>query len=89
MYINVLSIVTQCIITLLYVVYGDRLGTCILQGDPQSPVLYDVGDFIIGGAFTIHYYLKTEKHTYTMRPQSLECSGRLDIYYQVIVFSGL
>ncbi|XP_009292006.3 extracellular calcium-sensing receptor-like [Danio rerio] len=79
MYNNVLLIVTlQCIITRLYVVYGNRLGSCILQGDPQPPVLFDEGDFIIGGAFSIHYYLRTEKHTYTMRPQSLECSGSMD-----------
>jgi len=71
-------------VTLLYIIRlcpsecGVNLGTCILQGDPQPPALFKDGDFIIGGAFTIHYYVRTEKHTYTRRPQPLECSGRLE-----------
>ncbi|KAL1256596.1 hypothetical protein QQF64_012141 [Cirrhinus molitorella] len=57
---------------------SNETGTCILQGDPQLPDLFEDGDFVIGGAFTIHYYVKTEKHTYTRRPQPLECSGSMD-----------
>ncbi|CAM4579230.1 unnamed protein product [Leuciscus chuanchicus] len=57
---------------------GPATCTCILQGDPQPPALFKDGDFIIGGAFTIHYYLRTEKHTYTRQPQPLECSGSMD-----------
>ncbi|CAM4579237.1 unnamed protein product [Leuciscus chuanchicus] len=63
----------------LFVSFGGRTkGTCILEGDPQPPALFKDGDFIIGGAFTFHYYLRTEKHTYTRRPQPLECSGSMD-----------
>uniref|UniRef100_A0A673FM29 G-protein coupled receptors family 3 profile domain-containing protein n=1 Tax=Sinocyclocheilus rhinocerous TaxID=307959 RepID=A0A673FM29_9TELE len=49
-----------CIARLCPVVCGINLGTCILQADPQPPALFKDGDFVIGGAFTIHYYLKTE-----------------------------
>ncbi|XP_077050175.1 extracellular calcium-sensing receptor-like [Siphateles boraxobius] len=66
------------IIRLSPAVCGVNLGTCILQGDPQSPALFKDGDFIIGGAFTIHYYVRTEKNTFTRRPQPLECSGSMD-----------
>ncbi|KAL1256591.1 hypothetical protein QQF64_012136 [Cirrhinus molitorella] len=56
-------------------VRGVNLGTCILQGNPQAPALFKSGDLIIGGVFSIHDYLRTEKHTYTRQPQPLECSG--------------
>nr|XP_021328980.1 extracellular calcium-sensing receptor isoform X2 [Danio rerio] len=59
-------------------VCGVHLGTCNLQGDPQPPSLFSKGDFVIGGTFTIHYYLRTEKRTYTVRPQPLMCSGSMD-----------
>uniref|UniRef100_A0A673GUY8 G-protein coupled receptors family 3 profile domain-containing protein n=1 Tax=Sinocyclocheilus rhinocerous TaxID=307959 RepID=A0A673GUY8_9TELE len=72
-----LTVITLCI-TRLSPVFGVNLGTCILQGDPQLPALFKNGDFVIGGAFTIHYYLRTEKHTYTRQPQPLVCSGRLE-----------
>lgn len=81
MHINILltvTVTTLCITRLVPAVWGVNLGTCILQGDPQPPALFKDADFIIGGAFTIHYYLRTEKHTYTRRPQPLECSGRLE-----------
>uniref|UniRef100_A0A671QHV9 Extracellular calcium-sensing receptor-like n=1 Tax=Sinocyclocheilus anshuiensis TaxID=1608454 RepID=A0A671QHV9_9TELE len=51
---------------------------CILQGDPQPPALFEDGDFVIGGTFTIHYYVRTEKQTYTKRPQPLVCSGSMN-----------
>jgi len=80
MHVNILLIVTTlCITRLIPAVCGVNLGTCILQDDPQPPALFKDGDFIIGGAFTIHYYLRTEKHTYTKRPQPLDCSGRLEL----------
>uniref|UniRef100_A0A671QHU9 Extracellular calcium-sensing receptor-like n=1 Tax=Sinocyclocheilus anshuiensis TaxID=1608454 RepID=A0A671QHU9_9TELE len=70
-----LTVITLCI-TRLSPVFGVNLGTCILQGDPQLPALFKNGDFVIGGAFTIHYYLRTEKHTYTRQPQPLVCKLR-------------
>ncbi|XP_073710039.1 extracellular calcium-sensing receptor-like [Misgurnus anguillicaudatus] len=71
-------------VTILYItrlcpaLCGVHPVTCILQGDPQPPGLFKDGDFLIGGAFSIHDYLKAENHTYTRRPQPLECSGSMD-----------
>ncbi|XDV29276.1 hypothetical protein PO909_032413 [Leuciscus waleckii] len=63
---NVLLIVTVlCIGRLCPAVFGFNLGICILQGDPQPPALLKDGDFVIGGVFSIHDYLRTEKHLYT------------------------
>ncbi|XP_056334302.1 extracellular calcium-sensing receptor-like [Danio aesculapii] len=72
------TVKTLCIARLCTAVCGLDLGTCMLQGDPQPPALSEDGDFIIGGAFTIHYYVRTEKHTYTRKSQPLECSGSMD-----------
>ncbi|XP_067275560.1 extracellular calcium-sensing receptor-like [Pseudorasbora parva] len=73
-----LTVTLLCIIMFFPAVSGVNLGTCILQGYPQPPSLFEDGDFIIGGAFTIHYYVRTEKHTFSRRPQPLECSGSMD-----------
>ncbi|XP_052387019.1 extracellular calcium-sensing receptor-like [Carassius gibelio] len=78
MHVSLLLTVTLMFITRVSPEFGDNLGTCILQGDPQLPALFKDGDFVVGGAFTIHYYLRTEKHTYTRRPQPLVCSGSMD-----------
>ncbi|XP_042611603.1 extracellular calcium-sensing receptor-like [Cyprinus carpio] len=78
MHVSILLTVILLYIARLSPVCGVNLGTCILQGDPQLPALFKNGDFVIGGAFTIHYYLKTEKHTYSRRPQPLVCSGSMD-----------
>ncbi|XP_067246829.1 extracellular calcium-sensing receptor-like [Chanodichthys erythropterus] len=77
MHVN-LVLTVVCITRLCPAVCGVNLGTCILQGDPQPPALFKDGDFIIGGAFVIHYYMRTEMHTYTRRPQPLECIGSMD-----------
>ncbi len=87
MHANLLLTTTLlCIARLCPAVCGVHLGTCILQADPQPPALFKDGDFVIGGAFTIHYYLNTEKHIYIRRPRPLECSGRLalDIKFNTI-----
>uniref|UniRef100_A0A671QR31 Extracellular calcium-sensing receptor-like n=1 Tax=Sinocyclocheilus anshuiensis TaxID=1608454 RepID=A0A671QR31_9TELE len=49
---------------------------CITRLSPVFGV--NLGTCILQGAFTIHYYLRTEKHTYTRQPQPLVCSGRLE-----------
>ncbi|KAM6988152.1 extracellular calcium-sensing receptor-like [Tautogolabrus adspersus] len=36
------------------------------------------GDYIIGGVFSIHYYMHTVKHNYTSLPEPLRCTGSLD-----------
>nr|XP_055030590.1 extracellular calcium-sensing receptor-like [Misgurnus anguillicaudatus] len=79
MQVNLVLTVTILYITRLCpALCGVHPVTCILQGDPQPPGLFKDGDFLIGGAFSIHYYLKAENHTYTRRPQPLECSGSMD-----------
>ena len=49
---------------------------CMLRGTPQPPVFTLEGDYLIGGAFSIHYYMKTVKHNYTSLPEPIECTGR-------------
>ncbi|XP_043072817.1 extracellular calcium-sensing receptor-like [Puntigrus tetrazona] len=78
MHVSLLLTVIVLCITRLSPVCGVNLGTCILQGDPQLPAIFKNGDFVVGGAFTIHYYLRTEKQTYTKRPQPLVCIGSMD-----------
>uniref|UniRef100_A0A672K4Y5 Extracellular calcium-sensing receptor-like n=1 Tax=Sinocyclocheilus grahami TaxID=75366 RepID=A0A672K4Y5_SINGR len=72
---HVSLITVLCIARLCPAVCGVNFGTCILQGNPQAPALFKNGDLVIGGVFSIHDYLRTEKHTYTRQPQPLECSG--------------
>uniref|UniRef100_A0A8C1WAH2 Olfactory receptor C family, k2 n=1 Tax=Cyprinus carpio TaxID=7962 RepID=A0A8C1WAH2_CYPCA len=74
MHVSILLTVILLYIARLSPVCGVNLGTCILQGDPQLPALFKNGDFVIGGAFTIHYYLKTE-------------NGRLDMDFRELRFA--
>ncbi|XP_036441617.1 extracellular calcium-sensing receptor-like [Colossoma macropomum] len=36
------------------------------------------GDFVIGGSFSIHYYIRSEQNTYTRPPLQLQCAGSMD-----------
>ncbi|XP_036817761.1 extracellular calcium-sensing receptor-like [Oncorhynchus mykiss] len=36
------------------------------------------GDFVIGGVFSMHYYMHTVEHSYTSLPEPLQCTGSLD-----------
>uniref|UniRef100_UPI003AAAFAE6 extracellular calcium-sensing receptor-like n=1 Tax=Centroberyx gerrardi TaxID=166262 RepID=UPI003AAAFAE6 len=36
------------------------------------------GDFVIGGVFSIHYYMHTVKHNYTSMPEPLRCTGSMN-----------
>lgn len=49
---------------------------CRLQGATMPPVFSKDGDFVIGGIFSIHYYLHTLQHKYTSMPAPLKCTGR-------------
>ena len=51
--------------------------TCKLQGTTRLPAFSMDGDFLIGGVFSIHYYMQTVKHNYTTMPEPLRCRGRL------------
>nr|XP_029500813.1 extracellular calcium-sensing receptor-like [Oncorhynchus nerka] len=51
---------------------------CRLQGTPRPPVFSQDGDFVIGGVFSMHYYMHTVEHSYTSLPEPLQCTGSLD-----------
>lgn len=50
---------------------------CKLRGTPRPPAFSMDGDYIIGGVFSIHYYMHTVRHNYTDFPEPLRCTGRL------------
>ncbi|XP_076853588.1 extracellular calcium-sensing receptor-like [Brachyhypopomus gauderio] len=52
--------------------------SCRLWAEPQMPILSLDGDFIIGGIFSIHYYVKSEQATYTMMPAQPQCAGSME-----------
>ena len=49
---------------------------CLLQGTPKLPAFTQKGDYIIGGSFHMHYYLKTVTKNDTSLPEPLRCTGR-------------
>ncbi|XP_029629673.1 extracellular calcium-sensing receptor-like [Salmo trutta] len=51
---------------------------CRLQGTPRPPVFSQDGNFVIGGVFSIHYYMYTVDHSYTSMPEPLQCTGSMD-----------
>uniref|UniRef100_A0A8C9WIP3 G-protein coupled receptors family 3 profile domain-containing protein n=1 Tax=Scleropages formosus TaxID=113540 RepID=A0A8C9WIP3_SCLFO len=51
------------------------LGCRLLDGSGPA-ILTEPGDFIIGGVFSLHNYLKTIEHTFTHAPEPLQCRGR-------------
>ncbi|XP_063349421.1 extracellular calcium-sensing receptor-like [Pelmatolapia mariae] len=36
------------------------------------------GDYVIGGVFSIHYYMQTVNHDYTTMPEPVRCSGSIN-----------
>ncbi|XP_060929405.1 extracellular calcium-sensing receptor-like [Limanda limanda] len=36
------------------------------------------GDFVVGGVFSIHYYMKTVRYNYTTMPEPLRCTGSIN-----------
>uniref|UniRef100_A0A8C7GGC9 Extracellular calcium-sensing receptor-like n=1 Tax=Oncorhynchus kisutch TaxID=8019 RepID=A0A8C7GGC9_ONCKI len=51
---------------------------CRLQGTPRPPAFSQDGDFVIGGVFSMHYYMHTVDHSYTSLPEPLQCTGSMD-----------
>ncbi|XP_051252922.1 extracellular calcium-sensing receptor-like isoform X1 [Dicentrarchus labrax] len=50
---------------------------CKLQGTSRQPAFSMDGDYVIGGVFSIHYYMHTVKHNYTTMPEPMRCTGRI------------
>lgn len=50
---------------------------CSLQGSARLPAFSMDGDFVIGGAFFIHYQMHTLVNNYTTKPELPRCTGRL------------
>lgn len=50
---------------------------CSLQGSPRLPAFSMDGDFVIGGAFVIHYQVSAVVNNYTTKPGVAACTGRL------------
>ncbi|XP_045928924.1 extracellular calcium-sensing receptor-like [Micropterus dolomieu] len=51
---------------------------CKLQGTGRLPAFSMDGDYVVGGVFSIHYYMHTVKHNYTTVPEPLRCTGSID-----------
>ena len=49
---------------------------CKLLGTTRLPAFSMDGDYTIGGVFSIHRYMHTVMHNYTMMPEPLRCTGR-------------
>lgn len=50
---------------------------CTLQGTPRFPALSVGGDFVVGGAFSLHYTQDAVSYNYTTKPEPPRCTGRL------------
>ncbi|XP_043975263.1 extracellular calcium-sensing receptor-like [Gambusia affinis] len=48
---------------------------CSLQGSARLPAFSMDGDFVIGGAFFIHYQMHTLVNNYTTKPELPRCTG--------------
>ncbi|KAL7870347.1 hypothetical protein SRHO_G00078440 [Serrasalmus rhombeus] len=57
---------------------ADLVG-CRLWVEPQMPDLSMNGDFIIGGLFSVHYYMRSELNTYNKQPLQPQCSGSMSV----------
>ncbi|KAJ8332205.1 hypothetical protein SKAU_G00428130 [Synaphobranchus kaupii] len=55
---------------------GRSESSCRLQGTPRPASFSQPGDFVIGGVFSIHFYVITTEHNYTSRPETPHCTGR-------------
>lgn len=50
---------------------------CDLQGTPRSPAFSMSGDFVVGGAISLHYTQYSVIYNYTKKPEPPRCTGRL------------
>lgn len=49
---------------------------CQFLGSARLPAFSMDGDFVIGGAFSLHHYKVRLNHNYSSMPEPLRCSGR-------------
>ncbi|KAL7870357.1 hypothetical protein SRHO_G00078540 [Serrasalmus rhombeus] len=52
--------------------------SCRLWAQSQLSGLSMTGDFVIGGIFSIHSYMRSEQNSYTRQPPQPQCSGSMD-----------
>ncbi|XP_017564398.2 extracellular calcium-sensing receptor-like [Pygocentrus nattereri] len=52
--------------------------SCRLWAQSQLSGLSMTGDFVIGGIFSIHSYMRSEQNSYTRPPPHPQCSGSMD-----------
>lgn len=52
---------------------GERVN-CSMIGKPEYPLLWNDGDIIIGGAFSIHSKINLEIPSFTEKPHRLMCT---------------
>lgn len=59
---------------------GDRADVlslkCDLRGSARDPAFSMNGDYIIGGVFSIHFFIEEVNHDYTVKPEPPGCTGR-------------
>eukprot|EP00064_Thunnus_orientalis_P018616 superscaffoldBa00004344_g18719 len=60
---------------------------CKLQGTARLPAFSMDGDYVIGGVFSIHYYMHTVKHNYTSMPEPLSIDSRELRFSRAMVFA--
>uniref|UniRef100_A0A3B4G053 Extracellular calcium-sensing receptor-like n=1 Tax=Pundamilia nyererei TaxID=303518 RepID=A0A3B4G053_9CICH len=60
---------------------------CKLQGSTRIPAFSMDGDYVIGGVFSIHYFMQTVNHNYTTMPEPVRCSGRSLRFSRAMVFA--
>ncbi|KAM7412963.1 hypothetical protein PAMA_020380 [Pampus argenteus] len=60
---------------------------CKLQGAVHRPAFSMDGDYVIGGVFSIHYYMHTVKHNYTSMPEPLSIDSRELRFSRAMVFA--
>lgn len=49
---------------------------CMLLDHSRPAALSRPGDFVIGGVFSLHYYMLSVENNYTHLPEALRCRGR-------------
>ncbi|CAB1425465.1 unnamed protein product [Pleuronectes platessa] len=60
---------------------------CKLQGTAHPPAFSMDGDYVVGGVFSIHYYMHTVKYNYTTMPEPLSINSRELRFSRAMIFA--